>query len=191
MKIKTLAVCILLAATGSAWAADSPGDSMTVGRYTELLVPALGLESRLPPAYKDLGAAEACQVRRSVLVAHGLEAFAHADCSQCVTRCLLAEVTFELVRRQYNFTAVTCEDKIRLLAEAGLVTAGEPGECLPANDVLRLMQLPAFTAAVAAYAAGRPMGTQPNDLLTDPFGNYRLKNVTEETASPIYPSRKK
>ena len=51
MKIKTLAVCILLAATGAAWAADSPGDSMTVGRYTELLVPALGQDTgkrRLP-----------------------------------------------------------------------------------------------------------------------------------------------
>jgi len=191
MNIKTLAACILLVGAGVAWAADSPGASMTVSRYTELLVPALGLESRLPDAYKGMSPDEACGVRRAVLVAHGLEAFADADCSRCVTRCLVAEVTFELVRRQYNFTAVTCDDKIRLLAEAGFITPGEPGQCLPANDVLRLMQLPAFTAAVAAYAAGKPLGTQPGDLLTDPFGNYRLKNVTEETASPIYPSRKK
>jgi hypothetical protein len=165
---------------------------MTVSRYTELLVPLLGFEGSLPAGYEKLTPDEACRARKGVLIAQGLSSFADADCPQCLTRCLLADVTFELVRRQYNMTAVTCAEKIRLLAEAGFLAAGEPTECVPANEVLRLLQLPFFTSAVAAYFGIRPpLGTQPTDIVSDPFFYYRIKNVTEETASPILPSRKK
>lgn len=165
---------------------------MTQGAFVEVLIPVLGMENRLPPDLANLPPETAFRLETSLLAANGLPGFSLVAQNQLVTRGFLADVVFELVRRNLGIFAAATSDKIRLLAERNIMLTGNETDVLTRDEILAVLNQPVLAQAIAAFYSMPPyLGTGVTDSVNDPFGAYRVKNVTEQVLSPILPSSKK
>lgn len=169
-----------------------PAAALSLHRLAEMLIPALSLENKLPKTLVALSPEEACRMECGVLAGNGLPMFTGADCGRCVSRGFLAEVLYELCQRHLQLPAATPEEKIRILADRGILPAGASADCLTEREAAAALNHPQAAASIDAFVEQRArLGTKPGDPIQDPYATYRLRNVTEGPLSPISPSGRK
>lgn len=165
---------------------------ITMAEFVEILIPTLGLEANLPSNLKQLPSDRAFQVECALLSSHCLPYLGWANKDQNLPRNLLADVIFELVRRKLGVFAYDQPEKIRILAEQKILAPGGPNDPVSREEVLSVLKNPIITDAVVFFIGFPPcLATQKTDPVNDPFGAYRVKNVTEELPSPFDPMNKK
>lgn len=170
-----------------------PGVTLTLREFMEMLIPALGLETKLPPDLDKYPDKKICDIEAAVLMNHGFPYFQGQDCEQCAQLGQLGDVLYELIYRKLGLCELSEQEaKLDQLEEKDYLEGGSPNRCLLECEARRILEQPFFRDAATAYSKLPPyLGSNPDDPIVDLLGSYRIKNVTEEPASPILPSKKK
>lgn len=185
-------ICVQIAGWAIPQTGSGPAEALSLHRLSEMLIPALSLENKLPKTLVALTPDEACRMECGVLAGNGLPMFAGADCGRCVSRGFLADVLYEICRGHLQLPAAAPAEKIRILADRQILPPGAAADCLTEREAAAALNHPQVAASIEAFVQQRTrLGTKPGDPIQDPYSTYTLRNVTEGTLSPISPSGRK